>query len=361
MIATPSSGPPSRSTEQASCPLVSIIVPCRNEEHHIRRCLDSILASEYPADRREVLVADGMSDDATREIVAEYATACPAVRLLDNPERSAPAGLNAAIRQANGEVIVRVDAHAMIPPNYLTVLVAALQETGADNVGALLITLPANRTPTARAIAIGMSHGFGVGNSYFRIGTSHRRWVDTVPFGCYRRSVFDRIGLFDEELIRNQDDEFNFRLIARGGRILLLPDVECYYYARGSLRQLARMFYQYGYFKPMVARKVGRVMTGRQLVPAGFVLTLLGSAAMSPWWSLARGGLLATVLVYGAVVAWCAARVALKEGVQTGATLLAVFPVLHFGYGWGFLRGIVDHVVRPRKGHRKPEVMLMSR
>jgi glycosyltransferase involved in cell wall biosynthesis len=239
-------------------PAVSIIVPCRNEEAYIARCLDSILASDYPKDRLEVVVSEGRSSDRTREILLAYAAKNPEIILLDNPTGATPAGLNLAIRRASGDIIVRMDAHVLYPSDYVSRLVRGLEESGADNVGGVLETVPAENTPGARAIAIGLAHPFGVGNAHFRTGARVRREVDTVPFGCYRREVFDRIGLFDEELIRNQDDEFNFRLIRRGGRVLLLPDVLCRYFARRSLRHLAGMYYQYGYFKPLVARKVGR-------------------------------------------------------------------------------------------------------
>ena len=243
------------------------MVPCRNEEGYIARCLDSILEGDYPRSLLEVLVVNGGSSDRTAEIVAAYAAAHRGVVALENPQGTTPAALNIGIRAASGRVIVRMDAHVLYPPDYIRRLVAGLEDSGADNVGGVLETVPGEDTPVAQAIALGISHRFGVGNSHFRVGTSERREVDTVPFGCFRREVFDRIGLFDEELIRNQDDEFNFRIITRGGRVLLLPDVFCRYFARRSFSQLARMYYQYGYFKPLVARKVGRVMTVRQLVP----------------------------------------------------------------------------------------------
>ncbi len=235
-------------------PRVSIVMPCRNEAAYIGPCLESVLATDYPLDRVEVLVADGRSDDGTREIVEGWAARHPCVRLLDNPARITPAALNMAIRAATGDVIIRMDAHGVYPRDYVSRLVDALQETGADNVGGVVVTLPADDTPVARGIALAFSHPLGVGNAYFRIGVAGPRWVDTVPFGCFRRELFERVGMFDEEMVRNQDDEFNLRVIGRGGRILLLPDVVSRYYARRSLGAVARMFYQYGYFKPLVAR-----------------------------------------------------------------------------------------------------------
>lgn len=331
-------------------PLVSVIVPCRNEARYIGACLDSILACDYPRERLEVLVADGASDDDTFAIVQQYAARWPCVRALRNPGRIASTGLNAGIRQAAGEVVVRMDAHVVYPANYLRALVTALLDTGADNVGGVIDTVPADTTPTACAIAVAVSHPLGVGNSYFRIGSATRRWVDTVPFGCYRRDVFDRIGLFDEELVRNQDDEFNFRLIAAGGRILLLPEVVATYYARATIRQTGRMFYQYGYFKPLVARKVGRLMTWRQVIPACFVLALAAGTALAPWFGWARWGLAVMLGLYLALLAGAAVRAAGRHGRRSALRLPAVIALLHLSYGSGFLYGLVAHF----GGRRKP-------
>jgi glycosyltransferase involved in cell wall biosynthesis len=330
-------------------PLVTIVVPCRNEERYIVECLDSILACDYPSDRLEVLVVDGMSDDGTRAVLADYAARNPLVRMLDNPRRITPVALNLAIRAARGEVIVRMDAHVVYPRNYVSRLVAALDEFGADNVGAVLRTLPANQTAMGKAIAIGMSHPFGVGTSYFRIGTDQPRWVDTIAFFCIRRATFDRVGMFDEELIRHQDGEFNARLIKSGGRILLIPDVVSYYYARATLRQVGRMFYQYGYFKPLVAKKLGRFMTVRQLIPPGFVLGLLVTGVAALLW---KPALIAFGLVagsYAGIVLGSAVQTALKQGPAVGAALAAVLPVIHVSYGVGFWRRVVELLLPSRR------------
>jgi glycosyltransferase involved in cell wall biosynthesis len=323
-------------------PRVSIVMPCRNEAAYIGPCLDSILATDYPLDLVEVLVADGRSDDGTREIVERCVARHPCVRLLDNPARITPAALNTAIRAATGDIIIRMDAHGVYPRDYVVRLVAALLETGADNVGGVVLTLPADATPRARAIALAFAHPLGVGNAYFRIGVPGRRWVDTVPFGCFRRELFDRIGMFDEELIRNQDDEFNMRLIGRGGRVLLLPDVVSRYYARRSIGAVARMFYQYGYFKPLVARKVERIMT-RQLVPPLFVLSLVATSVLGIWMPAARALLAGIVGTYVALLLTGSALTIRKHGVRCAAALAAVFAVMHVGYGVGYLRGVIDH------------------
>jgi glycosyltransferase involved in cell wall biosynthesis len=345
----------------ADPPFVSIVLPCRNEAACIAECLDSIQASTYPRDRIEVLIADGASDDGTRDIVARYAAADSRIRLLDNPRRTAPAGLNVAIREARGEVIVRMDGHAVYPRDYLSRLVAAQEETGAENVGTVIATVPADDSAWSRAIALGLSHPLGVGNSQFRIGATERKWVDHVPFGCWRRSLLDKLGPFDEDLTRAQDVEMNARILAMGGRILLLPDVSARYYARRTLRQVGRMLYQYGYFKPLVARKIGRVLTLRQLAPPAFVLLLVASLL----WSLTPGGsglpALALLGAYAALLLWGALGAALRHGSGGGVALFIVLPVMHIGYGIGYLRGLVEHFLLPRKSPEAAAAVALSR
>lgn len=341
---------------------VSLILPCRNEERHIGACLDSIVATTWPQHDLELLVIDGRSDDATREVVGRYAAEYPWIRLLDNPEQIVPTALNHGIRAARGEVIMRLDAHAFYPPEYVPRLVRALLETGADNVGGRVVTLPADGSHTAFAIARALSHPFGVGNSLFRIagaGETTPRAADTVPFGCWRREVFDRIGVFDEELVRNQDDEFNYRLLRAGGRIVLVPDVVAYYYARSSPRQLTRMLYQYGYFKPLVARKVGAIVTARQLAPPAFVTALGAGAVVAPLWTPAAVLWLATIVAYAGAALVSAMPTARARGLRGALVLAATFPLLHVAYGCGFLRG-AWHLVS-RRGWQKPAAIPLTR
>lgn len=330
---------------------MSVVVPCRNEVRHIRACLDSILAGSYPADRLEVIVADGASDDGTREILAEYAardTAAPAIRVLDNPRRITPCGLNAAIRASRGELIVRMDAHAVYPPEYVSRLVAALEESGAAIVGARIETIPADERPVSRAIAFGMSHPFGVGPSRFRIGTTRRRSVDHVPFFCCRRELFVQFGLFDEELVRNQDGEFSSRVRRGGGEILLIPDVVARYYARDTIAKLGRTLFQYGYFKPLTARKVGGVMTVRQLVPPGFLLTILATGMLSPIFGIAATALAVCLGAYAAAVLACCLLATRQLPLRAVLALTLVFPVMHVAYGYGYLRRVIEFALRPR-------------
>jgi len=291
-----------------------------------------------------------MSDDGTRQIVEEYATRNPSVRILPNPKGIASAALNVGIRQATGEIIMRMDAHTEYPPNYISVLIGWLQRTGADNVGAAWLTRPANGHIIPRAIALALSHPFGIGNALFRLGTTEVRRVDTVPFGCFRRELCTRIGLFDEELVRNQDDEFNFRLTKAGGTILLVPGVASYYYARPSLKQLARMYYQYGFFKPLVARKTRGIVTVRQVVPPLLVTSFIVLGVLAPWMATARALLAVLVGVYFAANVACSARALLRDGVKVGLVVVTAFVVLHVSYGLGFLRGTWDFLVLGRAG-----------
>jgi len=333
-----------------------VIIPCRNERAFIRGCLESVTGGDFPEDRLEVLVVDGMSDDGTREEVEKFAAAHRSVSLHDNPRRIAPTALNVGIRQARGAIIVRTDAHSRYPRNYIASLVEWLEKSGADNVGGVWITRPANDSAKARAIAAGLSSPFGVGNAHFRIGVREPKWVDTVPFGCYRREVFDRIGLFDEELVRNQDDEFNARLIRRGGRILLVPDIVSEYFARESLGKLWRTYFQYGYFKPLAARKVGAVLTGRQLVPALFVALLIAGGALAWFVPIAAASIASVLAVYAAADLLFAVRSGVSSGWSTVLWLTLVFPVLHVSYGLGYLKGVLDFVIR----HRSPQAAVRA-
>jgi glycosyltransferase involved in cell wall biosynthesis len=333
----------------SSSPRVSVIMPCRNEAGAIRPCLESILATDFPKDRLEVLVVDGMSDDGTRAVVEETARRCPVVRLVDNPRKITPAALNAGIAAAKGEIIMRVDAHYQYPVDYISRLVRHLQESGADNVGGIVKMGPANDTVIATAIAVAVCHPFGIGNAHYRLGVTKPRWVDTVPFGCYRKEVFDRIGLYDEQLVRNQDIELNRRLVRHGGKILLVPDVVLHGHARDSFRKLCRMYYQYGYFNPLVIWKSRIQATARQIVTPLFVSSVLVTAALAPWLMPARWLLAAIAAAYSAPLLCFSAAAAVRHGWRCGLALLAIFPALHFSHGLGFLRGAFDCLVRRRK------------
>jgi len=322
---------------------ISVVIPVRNERTHIRSSLASMLSQTYPAENTEIVVADGMSDDSTREICDELALQHENIRIIDNPEQIVSSGLNRAIRQTSGDIVVRMDVHSVYPPDYLSSLVGALSELDADNVGGVVETLPSDDSLKSRSIALSLSNCFGVGNSRFRTGAANIREVDTVPFGCFRREVFDTIGYFDEELIRNQDDEFNARMKKHGMKICLVPHVKIKYYARDTFLKLFRMFYQYGYFKPLVNKKIGGPATARQLIPPCFVLFLLSGVlalVIPAYRTVYAGGL----CCYGFINAVVSLHVSKKKPLLGLLTMHAHF-VQHVAYGLGYLKGIVDFVI----------------
>jgi glycosyltransferase involved in cell wall biosynthesis len=333
----------------AEKPFVSIVIPCRNEAKWIERCLASVAANDYPKDRLEVLVMDGMSDDGTRTVLESLSLRYPFLRVVDNPQRIVPVALNLGISAAKGDVIMRLDGHYEYPTDYVSSLVGWLQRSGADNVGGLLTMDPANDTPMACAIAAAVSHPFGIGNAHYRIGISEPRYVDTVPFGCYRRDVFERIGQFDEEMVRNQDIEFNRRLLRAGGKILLVPDVMLRGHARDSLSKLARMYFQYAYFNPAVIVKSRSRVTLRQIVTPVFALSLIVTVALSAWFWWARLLFAAILAAYAVPLTCVVASTARRYGWRSGLAMLVVLPALHISHGLGFLRGFLDFVVLRKK------------
>lgn len=322
-------------------PLVSVIIPCRNERSFIRVCLESVVASDYPKDRLEVLVIDGASDDGTVDEILAVAERAPYIRLLNNPGRLTPVALNLGIAAARGEIIVRIDAHARICPDYISRAVAHLLTTGADNVGGVMHTVPQSQGPFAKAIAAGLSHPFGVGDSYFRISSSKPRWVDTVFGGCYRRDVFDRVGLFNERLVRSQDFELNLRLKRAGGRILLAPDVVSYYYARSDMRTFWKHNFSNGLWTmlPLLYSAVIPISM-RHLVPLGFVAALALLSTLSAIWPWFAWPLAAVIITYAVLNVAATLDVAILErNLSRLALMPCVFTSLHLSYGCGALWG----------------------
>lgn len=319
--------------------MLSVIVPIYQEEKYISKCIDSMLSQDYPKDDLEIILVDGMSQDRTREIVATYTAKYPFIRMIDNPERIAPCAMNRGIKEAKGDVIIRLDAHVYYPKNYFSLLVEKLNELpGAENVGALCNTLPVNDSITAQSIAAVLSSSFGMGNSHFRVGADKEMEVDTVPFGCFHRSIFDKVGLYDEELVRNQDDELNARIIKAGGKIYLVPQLVCEYYARDTAKKVYKMFYQYGVFKPLVNKKLGSPATVRQFFPLFFVLGLLVGPIVCLflpvlWWAY-----------FAVIMLWfiLATSFSLKDSKNLKRILTQnwIYFVVHFGYGWGYIVGI---------------------
>ncbi|SHL05406.1 glycosyltransferase family 2 protein [Xylanibacter ruminicola] len=326
---------------------VSVICPVFNEEAFIEACIISIIEQDYPQDAMEILFVDGRSTDHTVDIIRRYMEQYPFIKLLDNPERIVPHALNRGLQAAKGEVIMRLDGHCTYPTNYISELVKYLYLLNADNVGGVWSTQPAKDTPVCQAIALASSHPFGVGGSMHKIGASKIMETDTVPFGCYKREIFEKTGPFDTDLVRNQDDEFNGRLQNLGGKIYLIPQVVINYTARDTLCKMRKMYYQYGLYKPLVNKKLGAPTTVRQFFPLFFLLGLvfggIGSL-LSPFILQVYTTILLLYLFVGIVVGSMGAI----RAHQPLLVLLMpyVFFSIHMSYGIGYIVGIFNVICK---------------
>ena len=319
--------------------LVSIIIPCLNEEGYIKSCIESILSQDYQKDLIEILVVDGGSNDNTLSILKSFSE----VTIINNPNKIVPISMNLGIKEAKGDFIIRIDAHCLYPKNYVSELIKNSVALNADNIGCIMETLPANDSSKAKAIAIGISHPLGVGNSYFRVGSSKTREVDTVPFGCYKKEVFKKIGYYDEELVRNQDDELNARLIQNGGKIFLLSNIILKYYARDTITKVYNMFFQYGLYKPLVNKKLKKPATIRQFIPLLFVLNIILGGLISLFFPPFLYFTLFTLSLYIILILWVSLKIKINKKLKS-ITLLylpVIFFVIHFSYGWGYIKGII--------------------
>lgn len=320
---------------------VSIICPVYNEEKFIERCIKSIVQQDYPQDSLEMLFIDGRSTDRTRAIIEELQRKYSNIRLLDNAMKVVPYALNKGIKESTGDVVMRIDGHCSYPRNYVSELVKQLYELDADNVGGVWNTMPAKDTAVCHAVALASSHRFGVGGSMHKIGAKEIEEADTVPFGCYRREVFEKIGMFDTDLIRNQDDEFNGRLINRGGKIFLIPHVVIDYTARDSFAKMRKMYYQYGLFKPLVNKKLGAPATTRQFFPLLFVVGLVVGGMLSVFFPIIRCIYLAVLAIYFLIGLMFGCKEAVSRHKPALALLLPyTFLNIHICYGIGYLQGI---------------------
>jgi succinoglycan biosynthesis protein ExoA len=331
-------------------PFVTVVMPVRNEADYIANSLGAVLEQDYPADLMEIIVADGMSTDATREVVRSLQARYPNVRLIDNPGKIAPTGLNRAINEARGDIIVRVDGHCEIEPDYVRRSVEHLQNDGphgrVDGVGGPIETI--GETAMAEVIAVAMSSSFGVGGSAFRTVKGKTMLTDTIAFPTYTREIIERGGEYDEELVRNQDDEYNYRLRKMGANLLLASDVRSRYYSRGTLKKLFKQYFQYGFWKVRVLQKHPRQMSLRQFVPPLFVSSLLLSFLLILFSSYG-GWLLAGITgCYLTVNLVASARTAYKcNRFWLHLILLPiVYSSLHLSYGLGFLFGLIKFARR---------------
>lgn len=323
--------------------MLSVICPIYNEETYVARCLDSIRNQDYPQDDLEVLFVDGMSTDRTREIIQTYQAQCPYVRIIDNPQRYVSWAMNRGIDASRGEVIIRIDAHTSYEPNYFSALVRRLYELDAADVGTVCKTDVLHKTPKTLAIREVLCNRFGVGNSVFRTGVDEVREVDTVPFGCWKRETFDKYGRYDVRLVRNQDIELNKRVIRGGGKIYIIPDTFCTYYARETFAGLASNNFANGKWNLLTVWITGKLtsLSPRHFVPLLFVLSLLIPLIVGIFWRPALWIALASLLAYGVLLGAISLKLA-RERHLSFFRLLQSFLILHLSYGCGSLFGLLS-------------------
>jgi cellulose synthase/poly-beta-1,6-N-acetylglucosamine synthase-like glycosyltransferase len=320
-------------------PFVTVAMPCLNEEAYIEACMRGVLAQDYPKDRMEILVCDGMSMDATREIVARLAKEDARVRVVDNPDRVQAAAMNRALRVAKGEVVVRMDVHCEYAPSYLRKCVETLEATGADNVGGAQRARA--KTLFQRALCAALDSPLGVGGAGYR-SAEKEGFVDTVFLGAFRRRVFETVGMYDPNAVTNEDAELNQRIVDAGGKVYLSRDIVVHYFPRDSFASLAKQYFRYGKGRARTLLKHGKFLSIRPAIP---FLTLAGGVALvltshvQPLTPLALG---AYALAIGAE----AVRVGRKAGLAGVPVVWAIFPVLHVSHGAGFAVGLVQYALK---------------
>lgn len=326
---------------------VSVLVPCYNEQATICQLLDAIYGQTYPLNEIEVVIADGLSTDRTRAVINDFQLSHPQleIRIIDNIRRIIPSGLNRAIEAAKGKYILRLDAHSIPNHDYIQGCVKGLEEGLGDNVGGIWKIKPGAPTWVAKSIAIAASHPLGAGDARYRIGGAAQE-VDTVPFGAFRKELFNRIGMFDETLLTNEDYEFNVRLKQSGGRVWMDPSIYSIYFARSTLRDLSKQYWRYGYWKAQMLRKHPKTLRWRQILPPMFVLALLGLGFLSLGWILARWLLAISVILYNIVIFSIGIQMSLKhKSISLALGVALAIATIHLAWGAAFLWGLI---VKPR-------------
>jgi len=332
-------------------PFVTVLAPCRNEVGFIEKSIKTILENDYPDDLIELLVIDGMSTDGTREIVEKMIEQDNRIRLLNNPRKIVPSAMNIGVKAAKGEYIIRMDCHSIFAPDYISKCIQVSRRTAAENVGGYGVTLPGAETNVAKAIAAATSCGFGVGNATFRL-TGPEQEVDTVPFGTYRKTLFDKIGLYDERLVRNQDIELNSRIIKAGGRIIISPEIKLKYYNRATYRGLWQQSFNNGLWNPYTIWLVGGGLYLRHFIPMFFVLGFMTFSIGALLWWPCRWILLGYVLFYLSVAAAFSIRTA-KRTKTSVVLVLWSFICLHVAYGLGSLWAVITIPFKFPNRHKK--------
>jgi glycosyltransferase involved in cell wall biosynthesis len=319
---------------------VSVIVPCRNEIDYIGKFLESLNKQDYPSDLVELILVDGISDDNTREYLDSFV--CKGTLVLDNPMQHVSEALNLAIKKASGDIIIRMDVHCVFPDDYISTLVGYLSNNPkVGNVGVPCRTLASGSGLISASIALVLSTSIGVGGSAFRVDSPDEpKSVDTVPFGCWRRSIFALIGHFDTDLVRNQDDEFNQRVLKSGFEIHLLPGPKATYFGRSTLASHMKMFYQYGLFKPLVNKKTGKLTTLRQLAPVALVAFSLGNILLT--FVLPEISIICGVISVAAYLIVAPFFLSSYDGqkIKIYIPFVCCLILTHLSYGLGYLKGL---------------------
>jgi len=331
-------------------PLVSIIIPCRNEERFIGKCLDSILEQDYPRERLEILVVDGMSEDGTKRIVQEFMKKYSIIKIFNNPQKFTPFGMNIGVTNSRGDMVVMVSAHSILDKEFVRFGVnylARIKE--ADAVGGKLQTIDEGQGIISQAIPLAADSMFGAGGKRYRTRQEEGFIQDTAPYCVYRKEVFQKIGYIDEELIRDQDEEFNYRLIKEGGKLYFTPKIKSYLYIRPSISKLWRQHFQYGYWKVKVLEKVGVKFVQRQIVPSLFISSLILSGILGIFYKPFFYLFLLITCSYLALDIIFSLSLSLKNSFKYFFILPIIFGIIHFSYGFGFLKGIVDFMIFKRK------------
>jgi len=324
-------------------PAISVIVPIRNEAPYILHTVASIMQTDFPLDHLEILLVDGMSDDGTPEIVRDMPKTWP-IRLIENPNKSIPAGMNCGIREARAEYIVRMDAHSEYPTNYIRRSIEILKEVGASNVGGYLI--PQGRHYRGKAIAAALASKFGAGSSFW--SGAKAQYATTVAYGAWRTEFLIGIGGFDEEWTTNQDYELNTRTIEQGGSVYFSPEISCIYYCRESFLRLRRQFHNYGKFRAKTLQRYPQTLNIRHMAPPALVLAFAVFALLTIW---TVTSLVFLTLVYLAALGLFAADASAKSAWKYFPAIALAIGVLHVSWGIGFISGIL-HFGIPRIGIR---------
>jgi succinoglycan biosynthesis protein ExoA len=339
-------------------PFVSIVMPIRNEAHFIAENIRRLISQDYPQDKLEIIVADGMSNDGTREIVAKLAKEMPHIRMIDNSGQIVPTGLNAAIRAARGNIVIRVDGHVDVATDFVRCSVELLQSQPLAWGGGGPI-VHAGKNLFARAVAAAMSHPAGVGNAAHRFA-DHEGFAEGAAFPAFHRWVFDKIGFFDETLVRNQDDEFNYRVVMAGGKIYVSPKVRYVYYVRDTIGKLAKQFFQYSFWRIPVMKKHRRPTTFRQIVPSLFFVTLLVAFVVGCYFRQPVIALALPTLYLGAVV--CVGISLIPEyNLTIGLLVPVALLTMHTSYAAGMLYGLLAAAVFPSAWSHQGRMSQLSR